>query len=206
MSNVRSLNTEVHARKAVAHLKHRVASCFAVNASKRPYRKPKVAGVVQSCNARAVAWAARPLAVGLLPVVYGTNWNTGKSSAVYSHRFGPAVPEMHFKFGPRRLVALSERQSAVTHRQCLPRGPKQHLARPRSQLTGQRCFAALRRYRSAKVRAKVLAPASTPAQSSACALRLPECAMHPSQASNPSIERTFQRPLRALWPAAHVER
>ena len=23
---------------------------------------------------------------------------------------------------------------------------------------------------------------------------------------NPSIERTFQRPLRALWPAAHVER
>ena len=29
----------------------------------------------------------------------------------------------------------------------------------------------------------------------------------PSAASpNPSIERTFQRPLRALWPAAHVER
>ena len=27
-----------------------------------------------------------------------------------------------------------------------------------------------------------------------------------AQASNPSIERTFQRPLRALWPAAHVER
>ena len=26
------------------------------------------------------------------------------------------------------------------------------------------------------------------------------------QAPNPSIERTFQRPLRALWPAAHVER
>ncbi len=26
------------------------------------------------------------------------------------------------------------------------------------------------------------------------------------EASNPSIERTFQRPLRALWPAAHVER
>ena len=25
-------------------------------------------------------------------------------------------------------------------------------------------------------------------------------------ASNPSIERTFQRPLRALWPAAHVKR
>ena len=25
------------------------------------------------------------------------------------------------------------------------------------------------------------------------------------QASNPSIERTCQRPLRALWPAAHVE-
>ena len=24
--------------------------------------------------------------------------------------------------------------------------------------------------------------------------------------SNPSIERTSQRPLRALWPAAHVER
>ena len=23
---------------------------------------------------------------------------------------------------------------------------------------------------------------------------------------NPSIERTFQRPLRALWPTAHVER
>ena len=23
---------------------------------------------------------------------------------------------------------------------------------------------------------------------------------------NPSIERTYQRPLRALWPAAHVER
>jgi hypothetical protein len=23
---------------------------------------------------------------------------------------------------------------------------------------------------------------------------------------NPSIDRTFQRPLRALWPAAHVER
>ena len=30
--------------------------------------------------------------------------------------------------------------------------------------------------------------------------------MHRSQASNPSIERTSQRPLRALWPAAHVER
>jgi len=27
-----------------------------------------------------------------------------------------------------------------------------------------------------------------------------------SVSSNPSIERTFQRPLRALWPAAHVER
>ena len=27
-----------------------------------------------------------------------------------------------------------------------------------------------------------------------------------AQASNPSIERTCQRPLRALWPAAHVER
>jgi hypothetical protein len=26
------------------------------------------------------------------------------------------------------------------------------------------------------------------------------------QTPNPSIERTFQRPLRALWPAAHVER
>jgi len=26
------------------------------------------------------------------------------------------------------------------------------------------------------------------------------------RASNPSIERTFQRPLRALWPAAHVKR
>jgi len=26
------------------------------------------------------------------------------------------------------------------------------------------------------------------------------------QAPNPSIERTLQRPLRALWPAAHVER
>ena len=38
------------------------------------------------------------------------------------------------------------------------------------------------------------------------ARRLPECAMFLSQASNPSIERTFQRPLRALWPAAHVER
>ena len=24
-------------------------------------------------------------------------------------------------------------------------------------------------------------------------------------ASNPSIERTFQKPRRALWPAAHVE-
>jgi hypothetical protein len=28
----------------------------------------------------------------------------------------------------------------------------------------------------------------------------------PAPWSNPSIERTFQRPLRALWPAAHVER
>ena len=27
-----------------------------------------------------------------------------------------------------------------------------------------------------------------------------------NQEPNPSIERTFQRPLRALWPAAHVER
>ena len=27
-----------------------------------------------------------------------------------------------------------------------------------------------------------------------------------AEASNPSIERTFQRALRALWPAAHVER
>jgi hypothetical protein len=26
------------------------------------------------------------------------------------------------------------------------------------------------------------------------------------QAPNPSIERTSQRPLRALWPTAHVER
>jgi hypothetical protein len=33
----------------------------------------------------------------------------------------------------------------------------------------------------------------------------PSFAAHP-QAPNPSIERTFQRPLRALWPAAHVER
>ena len=30
---------------------------------------------------------------------------------------------------------------------------------------------------------------------------------HPGAAwPNPSIERTFQRPLRALWPAAHVKR
>ena len=29
---------------------------------------------------------------------------------------------------------------------------------------------------------------------------------NPGAASNPSIERTFQRPLRALWPAAHVKR
>ena len=28
----------------------------------------------------------------------------------------------------------------------------------------------------------------------------------PAVSSNPSIERTSQRPLRALWPAAHVER
>ncbi len=34
---------------------------------------------------------------------------------------------------------------------------------------------------------------------SSCA---PRCGLSP----NPSIERTFQRPLRALWPAAHVER
>ena len=27
-----------------------------------------------------------------------------------------------------------------------------------------------------------------------------------AQAPNPSIERTCQRPLRAIWPAAHVER
>ena len=27
-----------------------------------------------------------------------------------------------------------------------------------------------------------------------------------NEASNHSIERTFQRPLRALWPAAHVKR
>ena len=52
----------------------------------------------------------------------------------------------------------------------------------------------------------VLAPANTPAQSSVSPLRLPECPMHQSQASNPSIERTCQRPLRTLWPAAHVER
>jgi hypothetical protein len=31
-------------------------------------------------------------------------------------------------------------------------------------------------------------------------------ALLPSVSPNPSIERTFQRPLRALWPAAHVER
>ena len=31
-------------------------------------------------------------------------------------------------------------------------------------------------------------------------------AVENAQAPNPSIERTFQRPLRALWPAAHVER
>ena len=41
----------------------------------------------------------------------------------------------------------------------------------------------------------ILEPATTPALA---AIR--------AQASNPSIERTFQRPLRALWPAAHVER
>jgi len=27
-----------------------------------------------------------------------------------------------------------------------------------------------------------------------------------TEGSNPSIERTFQRPLRSLWPVAHVER
>ena len=59
MSNVRSLNTEVLARKAVARLLRRVASCFAVNASKRPCIRRKVVGVVRSCNARAVPWAAR---------------------------------------------------------------------------------------------------------------------------------------------------
>jgi len=52
----------------------------------------------------------------------------------------------------------------------------------------------------------VRAPASTPAH---VASRRSGCqnASHASpQASNPSIERTFQRPLRALWPAAHVKR
>ena len=61
-------------------------------------------------------------------------------------------------------------------------------------------------YRSAKVRGPCWAPANTPAQSGVSTLRVPEFAMHLSQASNPSIERTSQRPLRALWPAAHVER
>ena len=72
--------------------------------------------------------------------------------------------------------------------------------------TAQVPLAALRRTAAPKSAPKVQAPANTPAPSSVGALRLPEFIMHPAQASNPSIERTSQRPLRALWSAAHVER
>ena len=40
-----------------------------------------------------------------------------------------------------------------------------------------------------------------------CSLRVPRRFSKKGTVSpNPSIERTFQRPLRPLWPAAHVER
>ena len=56
--------------------------------------------------------------------------------------------------------------------------------------------------------AEVLASVPPDAQGELCICQ--RCAsLSASQApvsSNPSIERTFQRPLRALWPAAHVER
>jgi len=39
-----------------------------------------------------------------------------------------------------------------------------------------------------------------------CALQVQSAPSMHTQAPNPSIEGTFQRPLRALWPAPHVKR
>ena len=72
--------------------------------------------VVQSCSARTVSWAARPLAVGSRPVTHGRNT---EQSAVCSHPIGRTAPGMQFKAGPRCLVVPSERRRAITHRQCL---------------------------------------------------------------------------------------
>ena len=59
----------MYARLALS-LSVEAGSRFAVSAGKRPCRKPEVAAVVQSSNARTVAWAARPLAVGSRPVLF----------------------------------------------------------------------------------------------------------------------------------------
>ena len=67
MSNVRCLNTEVHARKAVAHLKHRAGLVHRCKRQQEAVQEAKLGGVERSCNARTVPRAARPLAVGSRP-------------------------------------------------------------------------------------------------------------------------------------------
>ena len=129
-------------------------------------RQAKVAGVAQSCKAWPSARAARPLAVGSLPVVRGTTRNTRNHLQSAHVRFGRAALKVQFKASsrrPRRTArpANCGYSSAVLFPpapQCLARSNRQA---PR-KLSGARGPAG---YRSAKVWS-VLAPATTPAKSS----------------------------------------
>ena len=124
------------------------ASCFAINASKRPCRRRKVALVVQSCSARAVSWAARPLAVGSRPVEHGMNTESNLS---FAH---VGSVELHLNANQVRCRLLGRAVQAAESSK--PSAPCKN-----SMLSAARGPAA---YRSAEVSAKMRAPASTPAQ------------------------------------------
>ena len=180
-------------------------SSLANNASKRPCRNLEVAGALQGGIARTGSWAARPLAVGSRPVELGTN--TRNALQVAAPLLRSIRSRIQFNSGPRCLAASSKQRSAIVRRQWLLNGA-QRLAAQLSSAVAKSCLSAAlgpAEYRSAEPAVGVGAGeyARTKRRMSASAA---ECTMHSPQASNPSIERTFQRPLRALWPAAHVKR
>ena len=154
-------------------------SRFAVNASKRPCRKPAVRGVVENHSARTVSWAARPLAVGSRPVLLARRDKTTRGLRA-NQRSTRARGPSHF--APRWLA--SSTRCAFELPVLLVHAPPSKLG-PMKTVPSFQAEKSMRGLLSAHVVTLVIGTA---------------------QASNPSIERTCQRPLRALWPAAHVER
>ena len=129
-------------------------------------------------SAPTVAWAARPLAVSSPPVL-----RVAKHKASGLLQTQPLHPRV-------ATFPLNKVSFAVVVRRA---GPIQWLqtSAPTEQTEAMKSepslVAAKKGVRGAEANLSVVVKVRAPAP-------------------NPSIERTFQRPLRALWPAAHVQR